>query len=357
MHFTHDKPNRRLEQAARSMRLPRKLGALIAAVLAVGLMGVVAAPALATTYSVTNLGSLGFGESHGLAINASGQVTGYSYTSNAYEVTCPIQKYGRPEHCFEHPYHPFLWSNGKMTDLGTFGGHNGEGFSINRSGEVVGWAEKAKAGKKGELEPLGSEGFLWNGTSINGLGAFGPRGINDSGEIAGGCSTGPCVLSNGTFRQLPNPTACSPAPSAINNNGEVIGSCDDAKSLSHGVIWQNGTPTDLGTLGGPQASAEGINNLGQVVGWAMDSTDADHGFVWSNGKMTEIPLNFPAAINDNGVIVGGPMVYSGGTLQNLNTLVPAGTPQIQDATAINDNGQIVANTSAFGGEALLLTPN
>jgi hypothetical protein len=44
-------------------------------------------------------------------------------------------------------------------------------------------------------------------------------------------------------------------------------------------------------------------------------------------------------------------------LQDLNTLVPAGTPEIQDATAINDNGQIVADTSAFGGEALLLTPN
>jgi uncharacterized membrane protein len=119
-------------------------------------MGVVAGPALATTYSVTDLGSLGFGESHGLAINAVGQVTGYSFTSNAYEVSCPPAKYGRPKHCFENPYHAFLWSN---------------------------------------------------------------------------------------------------------------------------------------------------------------------------GKMTEIPLNFPDAINDNGVIVGGPMVYSGGTLQNLNTLVPAGTPR------------------------------
>jgi uncharacterized membrane protein len=89
----------------------------------------------------------------------------------------------------------------------------------------------------------------------------------------------------------------------------------------------------------------------------MDSTDADHGFVWSNGKMAEIPLTFPEAINDNGVIVGHGSVYSGGTLQDLNTLVPAGTPQIQATTAINDNGQIVADTSAYGGEALLLTPN
>jgi len=66
MHSTHYKPKQRLEQT-RSKRPPRKLGALIAVVVAVGLMGVVAAPALATTYSVTDLGSLGFGESHGLA--------------------------------------------------------------------------------------------------------------------------------------------------------------------------------------------------------------------------------------------------------------------------------------------------
>ena len=63
----------------------------------------------------------------------------------------------------------------------------------------------------------------------------------------------------------------------------------------------------------------------------------------------------PAAINDNGVIVGGPSIYTGGTVQNLNTLIPAGSGyQIQNATAINDNGQIVASTT--NNHALLLTP-
>jgi hypothetical protein len=62
---------------------------------------------------------------------------------------------------------------------------------------------------------------------------------------------------------------------------------------------------------------------------------------------------FPAAINDNGVIVGGDEIYSGGTLQNLNNLIPAGSPQISYAVAINDNGQIVATS---GGQTLLLTP-
>ena len=354
LHSTHYKPKQRLEQTTRSTRLPRKLGALLAAAVAVGLMGVVAGPALATTYSVTNLGSLGFGESHGLATNAVGQVTGYSYTSKAFQVTCPPQKYGRPKQCFEHPYHAFLWSNGTMTDLGTFGGHFSEGRAINRSGEVVGTAEKT--GKSGEF--LGSDGFLWNGKSMIDLGAFGPYGINDSSEIAGNCASGACVLSNGKFTQLANPTGLGCGAIAINNNGEVLGGCGNSESDTRAAVWQNGTPTDIGTLGGPQTGAAAINNLGQVVGWSQTSTYADHPFLWNNGKMTDLGVSFfPAAINDNGVIVGDQFVYSGGTLQDLNTLVPAGTPTIQDAKAINDNGQIVADTSAFGGEALLLTPN
>ena len=78
--------------------------------------------------------------------------------------------------------------------------------------------------------------------------------------------------------------------------------------------------------------------------------------------MTDLGLNFfPAAINDNGVIVGGDQIYSGGTLQNLNNLIPVGSPyQIQYANAINDQGQIVADaydTATNQGHALLLTPN
>src|SRR5215467_11431782 len=81
-----------------------------------------------------------------------------------------------------------------------------------------------------------------------------------------------------------------------------------------------------------------------------------HAFVYSNGTMTDLGLTFfPAAINDNGVIVGGNEIYSGGTLQNLNNLIPAGSGfQISNAVAINDNGQILAQD---GGEALLLTPS
>ena len=60
-------------------------------------------------------------------------------------------------------------------------------------------------------------------------------------------------------------------------------------------------------------------------------------------------------------MVGGQNIDSGGTVQNLNNLIPAGSPyQIQNATGINNNGQIIANaddTATGQIHALLLTPS
>jgi len=336
------------------------------AVLAVtaGLPAAAAAPAAAaTTYTITNLGSLGGGDTVATALNNNGQVTGESDTSATVTRICGQGKHRHT--CTVHPFGPaFLYSNGTMTDLGTLGGNDSEGRAINASGEVVGWAQTT-AGS--------SDSALWSGGKVTDLTAAGLSGsvawINDSGQIVGTDAIGstgdsqPFLDSNGTVTQLPLPnygpatesgsTTCSAI--MINNNGVVLGGCSDPSSNLHGVVWQNGTPTDLGTLGGPQTNPYGINNLGQVVGWSMTSTDGTDGFLWSNGKMTDLGPNFfPTAINDNGVIIGGDQIYSGGTLQNLNNLVPAGSPQITDAVAINDNGQILVQD---GGTALLLTPN
>jgi probable HAF family extracellular repeat protein len=99
-----------------------------------------------------------------------------------------------------------------------------------------------------------------------------------------------------------------------------------------------------------------------VTGTAVTSTGALDGFLFSNGTITDLGPTFsPAAINDNGVIVGGQFIDSNGTLKNLNNLIPAGSGfQIQSATGINDNGQIIANatdTATGQTHALLLTPS
>ena len=322
-------------------------------------------------YRITDLGSLGLGVD-ATGINATGQVTGYFALSTTIKVTC----FYTGHYCLVHPDHAFLYSNGTMTDLGTLGGNDSEGNAINRTGQVAGWSNN-KVGV--------TDAFLWDGKKMIDLGALAPlygsesqaTGINDSGQVAGwwGATAGTTVsngpwhawlYANGTVTDLPEPGFATAAGSlgctaaAINNNGQIVGSCYDASGLSHAVLWQNGTVTDLGTLGGDQAAATAVNNLGQVVGWAHDSTGTKDGFLYSNGTMTNLGTFLPAAINDNGVMVGGDQIDSGGTVQNLNNLIPSGTPyQITSATAINDNGQIAAdaNDTATGqARALLLTP-
>ena len=327
---------------------------------AVGLPAAAAAPAAAaTTYTITDLGSLGGGVTHGLAINASGQVTGDSVLSKQVQVQCPPQQYGGQKKCFANPDHAFLWSNGTMADLGALDGGNGlfsQGVAINDSGQVVG----PSSGGSFPGNP-----FLWNGhkmIALRGTTMAQAYGINGSGLIAGQCGwvvapqLNPCVVSNGTATTLPE---CGGIAVAINNNGQVIGDCGDNDAVA--VLWTNDTPTVLGTLGGGAAHPTAINNMGQVAGTSQTAAGATDGFLYSNGTMTDLGSFTPAAINDHAVMVGGQFVDSGGTVQNLNNLIPAGSPyQIESATGINDNGQIVANatdTATGQTHALLLNPS
>jgi len=309
----------------------------------------VPAAAATSTYTETNMGSLGGGFTEATAINASGQVTGYSDTAKQIQVPCPPQQYGQPKKCFEAIAHAFLFSNGAMTDLGTLGGTGSEGLAINDSGEVVG-VTQTRAGT--------SEAFLWNGARMTDLGPlsqFYPHGINDNGQIAGTCNQSvPCVDSNGTFTTLPNPPNLDCTETiAINNNGQVLGACGDLAGNSHGVVWTNGTPTVLPTLGGPYFAATAINNHGDVVGFGQTSTFAQHGFLYKNGTMTDLGNNvFLYAINDSDVMVGNNQIISNGVQQDINNLIPAGDPGINYAVGINDNGQIIAQTNG-----ILLTPN
>ena len=69
-----------------------------------------------------DLGTLGGTFSQGVAINASGQVTG-----------------SRPRRPMR-PSHAFLWDGTTMQDLGTLGGTSSRGVAINDSGQVTGIA-------------------------------------------------------------------------------------------------------------------------------------------------------------------------------------------------------------------------
>ena len=363
------------------MTRPRRVHLVPLAVLAVAVgLPAAAAPAAAAkqppppppppAYTITDLGSLGGGQTVSAGINASGQVTGYSLASTIITEPCPT-KYNPKRTCSFHPEHAFVYSNGTMTDLGNLNDVSSQGNAINVSGEVAGTASKPGPS---------IEAALWTGTTATDLGALAPlssgswsiaKDINDSGQVVGYWATSegqintaahPWLYSNGTMTSLPVPsdlTAPSCQAGEINNSGQIIGSCNTNNGgTNHPVLWQNGTVTVLGTLGGLQVTmVTAINNLGQIAGWGTTSSGAVDGFLDSNGTVTDLGTGFrPFALNDNGVMVDGTgQIDSGGTVQNLNNLIPANSGYtLNDAFAINDNGQIAAEAN---GQAVLLTPN
>ena len=318
-----------------------------------GLIAATAAPAAATTtYTMTDLGNLGGGVSQGFGINASGEVVGRSYLNKVFFFKC-----GRHT-CHFTQNDPFSWIAGRMTDLGTFNAMTmSEANAVNSTGDVVGGSN--------------SDAFLVHNGKMTNLGPGEATGINGFGEIVGN-SQGAFLISGGKRTTLPDLSSYGgggfSGASGINDNHQIVGSSDNASGYSHAVMWSNGTVTDLGTLGGTQSAAYAINNLGQVTGWAHTASEATHVFLWSNGTMTDLgtfgldPVG--EAINNHGVIVGqsgnGAWIWSNGTFQNLNNLIPPGSGfTLNDATAINDNGQIVAdgsNNTTGQTHAFLLTP-
>lgn len=145
----------------------------------------------------------------GNAINASGEVTGWSVTDS-----------------FET--HAFLYSGGTMTDLGTLGGSESRGRAINGAGEVVGWSYLPN--------DAAAHAFLMSGGPMMDLGTVSGSnnsyaiGINDSGAIIGNSTStgsGPFLsLAGGvpvnlnsyidTFLQVLS------SAKGINNSGQIL---------------------------------------------------------------------------------------------------------------------------------------
>lgn len=171
---------------------------------------------------MTDLGNLSAtGEfansSFGMAISATGEVTGWSVTDAL-------------------ATHAFLYSGGRMNDLGTLGGSESRGTAINNIGEVVGWsylpndsAAHAFLVSGGPMLDLGTVSGSSNSFAV-GINATGTV-IGNSTESTGGgtfvgSAAGGLVDLNSyidTFLQVLSQTR------GISDNGQILaaGTSDD----------------------------------------------------------------------------------------------------------------------------------
>ena len=258
----------------------------------------------------------------------------------------------------------FLWQGGSKMDLGTLpGGTSASASGLNEVGQVVGSSNFA----------LGSpqRAVRWQGGTITNLtpdiaatDGSSATAINESGQIVGNISNGIAFLwEGGTRTPLGHLGGGSAFVSDINDSRIAVGSSSTGL-VGHPFRWQNGVMTDLGLLPGDEdGGAAGINRDGLIVG-SSGRTDPDtyesfyKAVLYSNGSMTALPVPstevYAGDINDFGTVVGSMRaaggfsnfhgwIYVDGTVTNLNHLIPQGSGlHIAYAHSINNAGQIAA---------------
>ncbi|MET0855275.1 MAG: PEP-CTERM sorting domain-containing protein [Telluria sp.] len=194
-----------------------------------------------TSGSLRNIGRLGiWNVSQTAAMNDVGQVAGFA--SDAFGVA----------------QRGFVYTDGVIRTIPTFGGDFSFTTAINNPGQAVGTASFEDP----EFFIPKRHAFMYQDRVMQDLGTLGGL-ISEAYDI--------------------------------NNAGQVVGMSEvtpDFKSGEpHPFLYENGSMTDLGRLGGLRASARGLNNLGLIVGESEFSNDLPfdiHAFLYVNGSMVDL---------------------------------------------------------------------
>jgi len=301
---------------------------------------------------IIDLGTLGGSSSSANAVNNRGQVAGGALNtisdpfSATFFNTFIFETFGFYLFPVATQSHAFLWQDGTMQDLGTLGGPDSIAWLVNERGQVAGQSTiNSIPSPTTGVPPV--DPFFWDDGKMVDLGNFGGTfsfvaGLNNRGQVTGtmnlpGDLTYHSFLwDRGTLTDMGSFGVDASEANAINEAGEVTGWAANQVGV-FGFLWKDGVLTNLGTVDGdPCSAAHSLNAKAQVVGESSPSCfdkslPKTHAFLWENG---------------------GPMV-------DLNTLVPPGTElEWAGGVSINDRGEIDGDRRLPNGDihAFLLIP-
>jgi len=222
---------------------------------------------------MTDIGTLGGPDAVMAWQNARGQIAGDSYIDETPNATT-----GMPT------VHPYLWTRGKMRDLGTLGGAFSQTNWVNDTGHVVGFASLP-----GEefVHP-----FLWDGARLRDLGTLGGNfglafHISAAGHVVGLATTTDDATAHAFLWRDGKMTDLSGASSpdctvaeSLNDHDQVVGhNCDESSAR----FWTGGKEYDLNSLVGPTdvqfTEALAIDNLGRIVAAGLLPDGNQHMFL------------------------------------------------------------------------------
>ena len=330
---------------------------------------------LPTNYRVTSIGTLGGDESRAYDINNAGQVVGYATTKDGRRKA--VIWYDANNNNMVDP--------GEVNSLGTLGGSHSGAFAINETGQVAGWSwTTGDVTHKATLWTDGNGDWKYNAGELASLGDLGGNksrayGINEAGQVAGFAmiasgrrdgmrwtdGNGNWSGDAGEMADLGTLGGENTYGLGINSAGHVVGDSEVAQGVRQAFRWIDGDANgvadpgemvNLGTLGGDTSRAWAINDSGIIAGYSQNAPGDNHAFIYNDlAGMVDLGTlggseSFAYDINELGHVVGmsrvaggekHAFIWDGIGMTDLNNLLPAGSGWVLTvARGVNDLDEI-----------------